>query len=96
MRSPTRMIPRVRMSARTSPVDEWAQDRPRGVAVDDRAGLAQTHAAAADVADHELVADQSVDNDAAGHEVSAMVVKTERRVERIADFGFDQREGAAR
>jgi hypothetical protein len=67
-----------------SAVDEWAQDRPRCVAVDDSAGFAETHALTAHAADSELASDQAVQIDSSRNHVAAMIVHAEGWVERVA------------
>jgi hypothetical protein len=84
------------MSARRPPW--WTSERRIGrgcVAVDDRAWFAEAHAAAVDAPDREFAADEAVEIDAAGYEVAAVLVCSEWRIERLAHFGFDQRQRAA-
>ncbi len=95
--SPTAISPSRRMSARRPPaVHERSQHRPIGIALDDRARLAQPHAAAPDLPDRELMSDQRVQVDAPRDDVPAVLARRERRLERLAHLGLDHRQRAAR
>jgi hypothetical protein len=66
------------------------------VAVDDRAGFAESDTAAVEVRDREFAADEALELDAARDKVAAVFMRGERRVERFADFRLDRCQRAAR
>ncbi len=61
--------------AQAAAVDERPEHRPPGVALNDGARLAQPHAAAQDLANRELVADERVQVDAARDHVPAVLAR---------------------
>jgi hypothetical protein len=62
-------------------VYELSENRPRRIALDHGAGLAQSHASTADFADGELVPNESIQVDAARDQVAAVLVGSKRRLE---------------
>src|SRR4029077_20304832 len=83
-------------------VDEGAQRpglaRLRGQALEVRARLAEALAEAVDLADAEAPADERVEVDAAGHDVSARLLRREapaREGEGVEHLGLDERQVVA-
>src|SRR4051794_305861 len=83
------------VGAQPAAVHQRTQDRARGVAVDHRARPAQTRATAAHGADSELAGDEAVQVDCSRDDVSAVLVRVERRFEGLADLRLDQRQRAS-
>ena len=84
------------VGAQASAVHERAQDGTTGIALEHRARLAQSHSPTAGGADGELAAYERVQVDPADDEVAAVLVGGERRIERLAHLGLDQRQRASR
>ena len=83
------------VGAQAASVDHRAQQGGAGEALQVRAGFAQPSADAAGGPDLELLADECVEVDAAGHDVATRVDRRQMEVvvaERVEDFRFDERQ----
>jgi hypothetical protein len=83
------------VGAEAASVDHRAQQGGAGEALQVRAGFAQPSADAAGGPDLELLADECVEVDAAGHDVATRVDRRQMEVvvaERVEDFRFDERQ----
>lgn len=71
-------------------MDEGAQDRAGRVPVHHQTRLTESHAAAAHASHRELATDQSVEGNAPGHEIAAMLFRAEWWIEGLADLSLDE------
>ena len=66
------------VGADSASVDEFSEDRPRGIALNHGARLAQSHASTAHFAYRELVLNQPIQVDGSRDEVAAVLVGSKR------------------